>query len=202
MYLLTDSLSRACTNPPALAYASEQDSESDKTSVAYATVYPLSMFLMVLTAQLLILFLAWWCQTARRRWTSSGWSAMRTGWCPTRTSTSDTEDARLGKHTSYAGHNSHRCYGCDTCRTEIRSGRVSLLNGAPWLEVQGYSHIRYGIPACRRKTFIRQVRIQSAVSGAYYDGKGYIAIDETIYIWLQGHPLGCLSHFSIENRLL
>ncbi|MBQ6688909.1 MAG: hypothetical protein IJN02_06690 [Bacteroidales bacterium] len=58
MNTLTGVLSGACTNPPALAYASEQDSESDKTSVAYATVYPLSMFLRVLTAQLLILFLA------------------------------------------------------------------------------------------------------------------------------------------------
>ena len=54
---LTGVLSGACTNPPALAYASEQDRDSDKTGVAYATVYPLSMFLRVLAAQLLILFL-------------------------------------------------------------------------------------------------------------------------------------------------
>lgn len=53
---LTGVLSGACTNPPALAYASEQDSESDKTSVAYATVYPLSMFLRVLAAQIMVLF--------------------------------------------------------------------------------------------------------------------------------------------------
>ena len=53
---LTGVLSGACTNPPALAYASEQDGGSDKTSVAYATVYPLSMFLRVLTAQLMVLF--------------------------------------------------------------------------------------------------------------------------------------------------
>ena len=53
---LTGVLSGACTNPPALAYASEQDRDSDKTSVAYATVYPLSMFLRVLAAQLMVLF--------------------------------------------------------------------------------------------------------------------------------------------------
>lgn len=56
MNTLTGVLSGACTNPPALAYASEQDRESDKTSVAYATVYPLSMFLRVLAAQLMVLF--------------------------------------------------------------------------------------------------------------------------------------------------
>ena len=53
---LTGVLSGACTNPPALAYASEQDCGSDKTSVAYATVYPLSMFFRVLAAQLMVLF--------------------------------------------------------------------------------------------------------------------------------------------------
>ena len=53
---LTGVLSGACTNPPALAYASEQDGGSDKTGVAYATVYPLSMFLRVLAAQLMVLF--------------------------------------------------------------------------------------------------------------------------------------------------
>ena len=53
---LTGVLSGACTNPPALAYASEQDGGSDKTSVAYAMVYPLSMFLRVLAAQLMVLF--------------------------------------------------------------------------------------------------------------------------------------------------
>ena len=57
MNTLTGVLSGACTNPPALAYASEQDRDSDKTGVAYATVYPLSMFLRVLAAQMLILFL-------------------------------------------------------------------------------------------------------------------------------------------------
>ena len=47
-------LSGASTNPPALAYSAEQTS-SDAPSVGYATVYPLSMFLRVLAAQLLIL---------------------------------------------------------------------------------------------------------------------------------------------------
>ena len=56
MNTLTGVLSGACTNPPALAYASEQERDSDKTGVAYATVYPLSMFLRVLAAQLMVLF--------------------------------------------------------------------------------------------------------------------------------------------------
>ncbi len=53
-FTLIGVLSGATTNPPALAYSSEQTS-SDAPSVGYATVYPLSMFLRVLAAQLLIL---------------------------------------------------------------------------------------------------------------------------------------------------
>ncbi len=45
------------TDPPALAY-SNNISGNDMPSVGYATVYPLTMFLRVLTAQLLVLFLA------------------------------------------------------------------------------------------------------------------------------------------------
>lgn len=52
---LTGVLSGACTNPPAMAYAGEQDKETENAAVGYATVYPLSMFLRVLAAQLLIL---------------------------------------------------------------------------------------------------------------------------------------------------
>ncbi len=48
-------MSGSCTNPPALAFANEQDKNSDKASVGYATVYPLAMFLRILTAQLMIL---------------------------------------------------------------------------------------------------------------------------------------------------
>ena len=51
---IRDRLSGASTNPPALAYSTEQTT-SDAPSVGYATVYPLSMFLRVLAAQLLIL---------------------------------------------------------------------------------------------------------------------------------------------------
>ena len=53
---LTGVLSGSCTNPPALAYAGEQDKDTENAAVGYATVYPLSMFLRVLAAQLLILF--------------------------------------------------------------------------------------------------------------------------------------------------
>jgi len=49
-------LSGASTNPPALAFAGEQDKNSDDAAVGYATVYPLTMFLRVLSAQIMILF--------------------------------------------------------------------------------------------------------------------------------------------------
>ena len=45
------------TDPPALAYAN-QTSGNDAPAVGYSTVYPLAMFLRILTAQLLILLLA------------------------------------------------------------------------------------------------------------------------------------------------
>ncbi|MCQ2141297.1 MAG: transporter [Bacteroidales bacterium] len=50
-------MSGSCTNPPALAFAGEQDKTRDTAAVSYATVYPLAMFLRVLIAQLMILFL-------------------------------------------------------------------------------------------------------------------------------------------------
>lgn len=50
-------LSGASTNPPALAYANDTDRNSEEASVGYATVYPLAMFLRVLIAQMIILFL-------------------------------------------------------------------------------------------------------------------------------------------------
>ncbi len=49
-------LAGSSTNPPALAYAGEQDKDSDAAAVGYATVYPLTMFFRVLFAQLMILF--------------------------------------------------------------------------------------------------------------------------------------------------
>ena len=45
------------TDPPALAYAN-QISGNDAPAVGYSTVYPLAMFLRILTAQLLILVMA------------------------------------------------------------------------------------------------------------------------------------------------
>ena len=56
-YTLIGVLSGTNTNPPALAYSSELTS-CDAPAVGYATVYPLAMFLRVLTAQRLILALA------------------------------------------------------------------------------------------------------------------------------------------------
>ena len=53
-YQICGLISGSCTNPPVLAFAQGMYG-SDYTSVNYATVYPLSMFLRVLAAQLLIL---------------------------------------------------------------------------------------------------------------------------------------------------
>ena len=50
-------LSGASTNPPALAYAGEQDKSGDEAAVGYATVYPLTMFLRVLAAQMMVLLM-------------------------------------------------------------------------------------------------------------------------------------------------
>lgn len=50
-------LAGSTTDPPALAY-SNNVSGNDIPSVSYATVYPLTMFLRVLSAQLLVLFFA------------------------------------------------------------------------------------------------------------------------------------------------
>ncbi len=44
------------TDPPALAYATSQTTANDRAAVAYSTVYPLTMFLRVLTGQMMILF--------------------------------------------------------------------------------------------------------------------------------------------------
>ncbi len=47
-------LSGSCTNPPAMAYANSV-AQDDRISVAYATVYPLTMFLRIIMAQVMIL---------------------------------------------------------------------------------------------------------------------------------------------------
>ena len=44
------------TDPPALAFANAS-SNTDAPAVGYSTVYPLAMFLRILTAQIIILFL-------------------------------------------------------------------------------------------------------------------------------------------------
>ena len=49
-------LAGVSTNPPALGYANSI-SDSQAQSTAYATVYPLTMFLRIFTAQLLVLIL-------------------------------------------------------------------------------------------------------------------------------------------------
>ncbi len=48
-------MSGAMTEPPALAYANSVSSSNDRSAVAYATVYPLTMFLRIFTAQILAL---------------------------------------------------------------------------------------------------------------------------------------------------
>ena len=53
-YSIIGLVAGASTNPPALAFANSQ-TEHDAPAVAYSTVYPLTMFLRILTAQLLVL---------------------------------------------------------------------------------------------------------------------------------------------------
>lgn len=54
-FTLMGLLAGSTTDPPALAYATQQSSQNDRAAVAYSTVYPLTMFLRVLTGQLMIL---------------------------------------------------------------------------------------------------------------------------------------------------
>ena len=54
-FTLMGVLAGSTTNPPALAYATTVSSVNDRAAVAYSTVYPLTMFLRVLTGQLMIL---------------------------------------------------------------------------------------------------------------------------------------------------
>ena len=53
-YQICGLVSGSCTNPPVLAFA-QNAYGTDYTSVSYATVYPLAMFMRVLVAQILIL---------------------------------------------------------------------------------------------------------------------------------------------------
>ena len=55
-FTLMGLLAGRTTNPPALAYATTVSTTNDRSAVAYSTVYPLTMFLRVLTGQLMILF--------------------------------------------------------------------------------------------------------------------------------------------------
>ena len=54
-FTLMGLIAGSTTDPPALAY-SNMAAGNDAPAVGYATVYPLTMFLRVLTAQLMILF--------------------------------------------------------------------------------------------------------------------------------------------------
>lgn len=56
-FTLMGLMSGSYTDPPALAYAN-QTANNNAPAVGYSTVYPLTMFLRIITAQLLILFLA------------------------------------------------------------------------------------------------------------------------------------------------
>ena len=53
-FTLMGLLSGSMTDPPALAY-SNATSGNDAPAIAYSTVYPLTMFLRVILAQILIL---------------------------------------------------------------------------------------------------------------------------------------------------
>ncbi len=55
-FTLMGLIAGSTTDPPALAYATSQSSQNDRAAVAYSTVYPLTMFLRVLTGQMMIMF--------------------------------------------------------------------------------------------------------------------------------------------------
>ena len=55
-FTLMGLIAGSTTDPPALAYATSLSSTNDRAAVAYSTVYPLTMFLRVLTGQMMILF--------------------------------------------------------------------------------------------------------------------------------------------------
>lgn len=55
-FTLMGLIAGSTTDPPALAFATSQSSQNDRAAVAYSTVYPLTMFLRVLTGQMMILF--------------------------------------------------------------------------------------------------------------------------------------------------
>ena len=55
-FTLMGMIAGSCTDPPALAFAN-QTASNDAPAVGYSTVYPLAMFLRILTAQLIILLL-------------------------------------------------------------------------------------------------------------------------------------------------
>ena len=54
-FTLMGLIAGSTTDPPALAYATQLSSQNDRAAVAYSTVYPLTMFLRVLSGQLMIL---------------------------------------------------------------------------------------------------------------------------------------------------
>ena len=54
-FVLAGVISGATTDPPALAFANAS-AGNDAPAIGYSTVYPLTMFLRILTAQILILF--------------------------------------------------------------------------------------------------------------------------------------------------
>jgi putative transport protein len=54
-FTLMGLIAGSTTDPPALAYATSQSAQNDRAAVAYSTVYPLTMFLRVLSGQLMIL---------------------------------------------------------------------------------------------------------------------------------------------------
>ena len=54
-FMIMGMIAGTYTDPPALAYASSICSK-EAPAVGYSTVYPLSMFLRILTAQLIVLF--------------------------------------------------------------------------------------------------------------------------------------------------
>ena len=54
---LCGTLAGACTDPPALAYSNSMYTNAEASSLAYATVYPFSMFLRILSPQVFVILI-------------------------------------------------------------------------------------------------------------------------------------------------
>ena len=56
--VLSGMIAGSYTDPPALAYANGMYKDSEASSIGYATVYPFTMFLRILSPQIMLIIVA------------------------------------------------------------------------------------------------------------------------------------------------